>query len=115
MVQLSSTLLIYKIIIVFLFVHVVEVIEQPQTELRHRTKSHEQNLLYAQASKIPRQTRYRRSPQFQQSFIVQGLSRPFCSLFGSNRCSPINVENQCAAGYRYDYVTRRCRRLFNAK
>lgn len=112
MVQISSALLIIKIIIIFLFVNGIQLTEQPQNELSNGTKSHEQNLLYARAREIPR---HRRSPQFQQSFIVQGLSRPFCSLFGSNRCSPINAQNQCAAGYRYDYVTRRCRQLFNAK
>lgn len=115
MVQLSSAFLIIKSIIIFLFVHGIQLIEQPQNELSYETKSHEQNLFYSLARTIPKQTRHRRSPQFQQSLIVQGISRPFCSLFGSDRCSSINVQNQCAAGYRYDYVTRHCRQLFNAK
>ncbi|KAF8776769.1 hypothetical protein HNY73_013715 [Argiope bruennichi] len=60
----------------------------------------------------------KRSPQWHQSLLVQGLSRPFCNLFGGNTgCTPNPASNvqsnptQCAIGYRYDYATQRCRQI----
>ncbi|GBN60960.1 hypothetical protein AVEN_150161-1 [Araneus ventricosus] len=62
--------------------------------------------------------RVKRSPQWHQSLLVQGLSRPFCNLFGGNTgCTPNPTSNvqsnptQCAVGYRYDYSTQRCRQI----
>ncbi|CAL1291709.1 unnamed protein product [Larinioides sclopetarius] len=62
--------------------------------------------------------RVKRSPQWHQSLLVQGLSRPFCNLFGGNTGCTINPSSnvqsnsaQCAVGYRYDYSTQRCRQI----
>ncbi|GIY49188.1 uncharacterized protein CEXT_37871 [Caerostris extrusa] len=67
--------------------------------------------------------RFKRSPQWRQSLLVQGLSQPFCTLFGGNTgCSQLPTPNvqttptqQCAIGFRYDYTSQRCRQMQNGK
>ncbi|GFQ69634.1 uncharacterized protein TNCT_39081 [Trichonephila clavata] len=66
---------------------------------------------------LPRRTK--RSPQWHQSLLVQGLSQPFCNLFGGNSgCQQYPTtanaqtgQTQCADGYRYDYTAQRCRQM----
>ncbi|GFT55498.1 uncharacterized protein NPIL_300261 [Nephila pilipes] len=66
---------------------------------------------------VPRRTK--RSPQWHQSLLVQGLSQPFCNLFGGNTgCQQYptttntrTTPTQCAMGYRYDYTAQRCRQM----
>nr|XP_015914491.1 uncharacterized protein LOC107444783 [Parasteatoda tepidariorum] len=59
--------------------------------------------------------RNRRSPG--PKFLIQGLSRPFCGLFGSKACSPYSATftQNCAQGYKYDYFARSCRPVQNGK
>ncbi|KAG8179121.1 hypothetical protein JTE90_012530 [Oedothorax gibbosus] len=55
-------------------------------------------------------SRSRRSPQFPQMFLVQGISRPFCNLFGNAGCAP-HLVSQCSGGYKYDFSAQRCRKI----
>lgn len=114
MVKLSTLLSINICVCIFFLVDKSQGTELAQNELHYGMNTQDRNLVHAFVEETS-SARNKRSPQFQQRLLVLGLSRPFCSLFGSNGCYPTNVQTLCAAGYRYDYVTRRCRQIQNAK
>ncbi|GIY07545.1 hypothetical protein CEXT_793801 [Caerostris extrusa] len=46
-----------------------------------------------------------------QEYTIQGLTRPFCDMFGCHYCTT-PPGHKCCEGFMYDAEAQRCREIF---
>ncbi|GIY63135.1 hypothetical protein CDAR_492421 [Caerostris darwini] len=46
-----------------------------------------------------------------QEYTIQGLTRPFCDMFGCHYCTT-PPGHKCCEGFMYDAEAKRCREIF---